>query len=81
MSPLAAAHTRLACAPPTSRDAARCALSLTGLGARQGRAMVRSLASCLFVGRRHAESLDVGAALSGGARDDGGDLVRLGGPR
>lgn len=79
MTPFHAALLRLTSTPPTSRDATRCALTLTGASERQGVALRKSLASCLFTGRRTA--LDVGAALSGGLRDDGGDLVRLGGER
>lgn len=81
MSPALALRAALFCAAlypdePTPRTAARLALALTGRDARQGVALRKSLVSCLFTGRR--TGLDVGAALQGGFRDDGGDLV-LGG--
>lgn len=59
-----------------ARDAAICALTLTGRDARQARAMRRSLTSCLFVAGR---TVDVGAALNGGVRGDDGDVLRIGG--
>lgn len=59
-----------------ARDAAVCALRLTGRDARQAKAMRRSLTSCLFVERR---TVDVRAAMSGGVRGDDGDVLRIGG--
>lgn len=56
-----------------ARDAAICALRLTGRDARQG--VTRSLKSRLFV---EGQTVDVRAALSGGVRGDDGDVLRIG---
>jgi hypothetical protein len=76
MSPLTAAHARLACAPRADREPV--VIALSRLGWATGRAVAESLKSTL---RFRGTPVDVGAALSGGRRDDGGDLVRLGGGR
>lgn len=76
MNAIAAAHARLACAPRADREPVRTAL--LRLGWATNRAVVNSLATALAC---RGTPVDVGAALSGGRRDDGGDLVTLGGSR
>ena len=76
MSPVAAARARLACAPRADRDPV--VIALSRLGWATGRAVRESLKCAL---RFRGTPVDVGAALSGGRRDEGGELVTLGGSR
>lgn len=76
MSPLAAARARLACAPSSTREPV--AIALSRLGWASNRAVINALATALVC---RGTPVDVGAALSGGRRDEGGDLVTLGGSR
>lgn len=73
MSPLAAAHTRLACAPRADREPV--VIALSRLGWATNRAVVNSLATALAC---RGTPVDVGAALSGGARGNDGDVLRVG---
>lgn len=76
MSPLAAARARLACAPRADREPVR--IALLRLGWKTNRAVINALATALVC---RETPVDAGAALSGGAWGEGGELVALGGSR
>jgi hypothetical protein len=82
MTPARELHAALACDPAlddvSARDVATSVLATLGSVGRWSRDSVRALTQMLEM---DTSAVDPCAALSGGARGDGGETVRMGGGR